>query len=816
MKPRILSAALLALLTLGAAAPAPAPAQADELRGRVVDAATGRPVGGATVSAEPAGVRALTDAAGEFRLRGLPAGRQTVTVRALGYARLAAPVEAGAGAAPLELRLAAAVIPLEEVVVTGTVAATELRAVPNQVGVVTAERIRERGAVRMEEVLRAELPGLFSAEAPASAAQGVSRVRLFARGSTNFTGRPSPPKVYVDGVILSDPSELNAIDPASIERIEFIPGPQASTIYGSGAINGVMQVFLKKGEMGAERTRVTLELSGGTIQNSFDRRLAPEQAHRLEVAGGRGPVSYTLGGGYRGEGDWLPGRTEERFGMDAGLRLVLDRATAQATARFGWMHFDGYSDPSRREATLAGRQALTPRVLGRSDLATRWAHRTLGVTLGYASTPWWRHELTAGHDTRASASTRPPQLLSFADTLFNLQDIDQGTSTLRLTSTAELPLRGPVRPTLVAGVEHAHDATVITTGSGRFADGSLSASGYHRARSASTGVFAQTQVGVMETLYLTGGVRVEEHRHFGEDYGLSVQPRAGATLVQTAGRLTGRVRGAYGRAINPPPAGARRDVYRVDFFGRRYLSSVANPELGPEVQRGGEAGIDLAWDGRFSLGVTRYDQTADDLIHTLIRDMVDTTLINDFGAPLYFSQLETVNLGRVRNTGWEVEGAAEAGQLRVRGTFGTMRSRVLELNDPENDRYILAAEMVGPPRESGSLDLRWRAGRLEAGGRVVHVGRLRLDRNDALAEEALSPRTLPESPRVFNPFASYMAGSYTVSGYQTVDLRAAYTVTPTAQLFASVFNAGDRYRNDVTNTAVARGRRTLAGVRMHF
>ncbi len=75
---------------------------------------------------------------------------------------------------------------------------------------------------------------------------------------------------------------------------------------------------------------------------------------------------------------------------------------------------------------------------------------------------------------------------------------------------------------------------------------------------------------------------------------------------------------------------------------------------------------------------------------------------------------------------------------------------------------------------------------------------------------------LPPSPRVFNPFERFAAGGYRAEGYRTADLNAGYDLRASAHLFANVFNVGDHYRTDVANTAVARGRRTLLGVRMGF
>ncbi|MGQ0642725.1 MAG: carboxypeptidase regulatory-like domain-containing protein [Gemmatimonadaceae bacterium] len=59
------------------------PARGALVQGRVLDAATGAPVVGATVSVDSA--RARTDSDGKFKLQPVPLGQQTVSVRALGF-----------------------------------------------------------------------------------------------------------------------------------------------------------------------------------------------------------------------------------------------------------------------------------------------------------------------------------------------------------------------------------------------------------------------------------------------------------------------------------------------------------------------------------------------------------------------------------------------------------------------------------------------------------------------------------------------------------------------------------------------------------
>jgi TonB-dependent SusC/RagA subfamily outer membrane receptor len=53
------------------------------------------------------------------------------------------------------------------------------------------------------------------------------------------------PIIFVDGVSIA--GWLGYIDAEDIENIEVIKGAAAATLYGSGALEGVIQIFTKKG-----------------------------------------------------------------------------------------------------------------------------------------------------------------------------------------------------------------------------------------------------------------------------------------------------------------------------------------------------------------------------------------------------------------------------------------------------------------------------------------------------------------------------------------------------------------------------------------
>jgi TonB-dependent receptor len=122
------------------------------IAGRVVDVANGQPVAGAQVTVEGTGIAVLTDWAGRFLLPYVPAGRWTVSVRAIGYTHKSVTgVEVAVQAAtPLDVSLGAAAIEMAGVEVTaemerGSVAKAlnEQRNSDHIVSSITVEQIRK-------------------------------------------------------------------------------------------------------------------------------------------------------------------------------------------------------------------------------------------------------------------------------------------------------------------------------------------------------------------------------------------------------------------------------------------------------------------------------------------------------------------------------------------------------------------------------------------------------------------------------------------------------------------------------------------------
>ena len=235
--------------------------------GVVTESGSGQPLSGVRVTIDGASSGDTTRATGSYRLN-LPPGRGVVTIRAakIGFTPASHRINAtGSGPLARNFELDRRALGLDAVVVTGTAGATKLREVGHSVAEVRPSTLPEP-VVSIDHLLSAKVPGLTVIPSAGMAGSGA-KIRL--RGSASVA-LSNQPLVYVDGIrIRSDgyprnvpafgervrgpndtPSPLNDINPADIERVEVIRGPAATTLYGTEAATGVIQIFTKRGAPG--------------------------------------------------------------------------------------------------------------------------------------------------------------------------------------------------------------------------------------------------------------------------------------------------------------------------------------------------------------------------------------------------------------------------------------------------------------------------------------------------------------------------------------------------------------------------------------
>ena len=256
----------------------PLPAQQGVITGRVTSAA-GAPLGGASVSVATTTVTAVTAADGTYRITvpGAVAGRQlTLTARYIGHRPGVQSVTLGPGPMTVNFQLAADPFRLDEVVVTGTAEAVEARKLSFAVAKISDQQMKEVPGANALVAIQGKVAG--ARLVPLSAQPG-SEVAIRLRGATSIGGRQDP-LFIVDGVISR--FGLADIAPEDVERVEIVKGAAASSLYGSDAANGVVQVFTKRGRSLPEGTlRVTVRTEAGV--NNMPKRMTFSRSHAWEV-----------------------------------------------------------------------------------------------------------------------------------------------------------------------------------------------------------------------------------------------------------------------------------------------------------------------------------------------------------------------------------------------------------------------------------------------------------------------------------------------------------------------------------------------------
>jgi outer membrane receptor for ferrienterochelin and colicins len=234
-------AALAAGATLGASS---LQAQAGTVSGKVTDAASGAPVSGAQVTIAGAGLGAMTGDDGSYRIANVPAGSYTVIARRIGYIELRranVSVTAG-GTATVDLAMKETENILTAVAVTGTRNEPEkVLESPNQIGVISSERIAERPAVTVADNLRATAGVDINRG-------GIAQANIVARGFNNaFSGSMLMLQDYrfagVPSLRVNVPFLFTGTN-EDIDRMEVLLGP-ASALYGPNSANGVLHVITK-------------------------------------------------------------------------------------------------------------------------------------------------------------------------------------------------------------------------------------------------------------------------------------------------------------------------------------------------------------------------------------------------------------------------------------------------------------------------------------------------------------------------------------------------------------------------------------------
>src|SRR2546426_221883 len=718
-------------LTFGIVAPVAVTAQGGSVAGIVVSRGSGAPVGDAQVAVTGTALRAFTDASGRFHFDDVPGTTAVLQVRRIGFR--AATDTVNVGDTNLRLALDVKGLELSQVVVTGTSSATEIGRIGNAISTINAADVTQKAPIDgVQDLLNARAAGVVIQRATGAVGSG-SRIRI--RGASSFS-LSNQPLMYVDGVrVDADPatgpanqafgsasiSRYNDFNPDDIESIEILKGPAATTLYGTEASSGVMQIITKQGTPGPARWNLIVRQGANFLSNPEGRfptnyqrdalgniisvnmrdlesqlggsifRTGHAADYQLSVSGGSSAVRYYAAGGTELQGGAEPNNDIRHTTGRANLTITpSDKVTL--SARVGYV-----SGPTHlsAEAGFGGRIWTTvladPRNLGTPRLGffsglppeydqvyhfTQDLDRFTGsVQLQHHPVKWFTHRVTFGVDrTREVNSLYQPRIDSLvsnptfgSDALgyISVENHNVDNTTVDYAATAAFDLSPSLHSSFSAGLQFYH-----TRGDTVFADGlffpapglsAISATTGPRSNANGTeetksiGTYAQEQIGWRDRLFLTAGLRVDDHSTFGANFDRVYYPKVSASWIMSdepfwkyrfVNQL--RLRAAYGepgrapitntavRSYRPVTGPNDADAVTPEFIG--------NPDLGPERGKEIELGVDAGlWDDRVGLEFTYYRKKT-----------VDEILDREIAPSIGFSGRQPFDAGAVLNQGIEL------------------------------------------------------------------------------------------------------------------------------------------------------------------
>lgn len=227
------------------------------------------------------GIAVATTTSGTYTLT-VPADKskgQSVTLRAryIGYSPATKQITLTPGAQSQDLELKFDPMTLDAVVVTGTAAGTELKKVPFAVNQVDRTQLQEAPAVTALGSLEGKVAGVHLIEA--SGAPGSAPAIRLRAATALSTGSACPtqpcpsteapgPLIIVDGTI--NRHGLADINSQDIDHVEVVKGAAASSLYGSDAANGVIQIFTRRGDKLADGRLAV------TVRNEYGQSIRPK------------------------------------------------------------------------------------------------------------------------------------------------------------------------------------------------------------------------------------------------------------------------------------------------------------------------------------------------------------------------------------------------------------------------------------------------------------------------------------------------------------------------------------------------------------
>lgn len=459
---------------------------------------------------------------------------------------------------------------------------------------------------------------------------------------------PNQVQVLLDGVRVKSPTlgqaELADISPDLIERIEVVRGPQ-STLYGADAIGGVVNIITKKGR--GTPFSATLEEGVGSYSTWINRASASGQWKILD---------YSIAGSYAESNGQFQNDASDQKALSGRLGLTLPfNSTLAFIAR--WNKTDTGLPV---KFVCCGPLPVQPVI----DVNQQQQSETLTVVLEGRTRPveWWESRGRISYFENSQGFQDPVDPGFDSDVPFFAQ-INVQRREAEWINAFHLGKWS----TSTVGLEYIQEE-----GENR---------NVFRSRTHTRSAFFEQQLRFFDRLFITGGVRVDDHSTFGTQ--VTERGSVAFMIKETATRL----RGGAGTGFRAPTL---NDLFFPGF---------SNPALKPETSFSWEVGLDQTfWAERIRLGFTYFYNKFENLIRFVPIDV--------------FPFVAAVNVARARTEGVEATGEIDI----LRNLVGTINYTYTDSEDLSTDRW-LARE----PQHRWNFGLTWEPFRRLSLFAQVHV-----------------------------------------------------------------------------------------------
>ena len=708
------------------------------IKGTVKDQSTGEALIGANVFIKALNTGAATDIDGKFEIANVPEGTYLVNARFVSYKDQALDVIVKGGiTSNVNFTLVSSPVQMNEVVVTGQGIATERRKLTSSVSTINTENIKAAPVESLDQLLQGRVTGLNSFS---SSGMPGTAGRVSARGLKSVL-TSSTPVVYVDNVRVdnqdafrlaldtggAESSALADLVIGEIDRIEVIKGGAASTLFGSEAANGVIQIFTKKGMPG--KTQWSINTTSGfdapnekfvTEQFIKDKVLKTGyyQSYSFNASGGEKNFTFNVGGKtYMSDGVLLDNMMRSKsYSFNGGFRALLsDISTLELSSSYTKSQYrratnnnvptapyGGFEDGSRSDLNgynEASRDSIL-NIMTTDKISDDIDRFRVALNLDLTPNKQFTNRFTFGIDYRKNEER---DYVPIKSGLFFFQeggylyraDREYMTVTISYAGSYILPKIGPIEQTIGFGAtgfrvedrESAAQGEKFTIpGTDDFDNASQINAQENNRQLFNGGFHIVDQIGLFDRIFMDLGFRVDGNSTFGKEIGLQFYPKAGIAYNISEEEFfpvfikeyvsTLKLRTSWGQTGNFPPPFTRDRTYAANSFLSQSGLGFANPgnnDLKPEKTNSLDLGFDMGLlNDKISLEFTYFNQLTKDALFQVPKDPA-----SGFG-------LQWTNVGKISNKGIEIGIDAEVIQtenvlFNLRVGFSTLENKVESL-----------------------------------------------------------------------------------------------------------------------------------------